>query len=239
MSIQQPLLMVTGVVRDPHFANVVLLLHGNGANGGTTFTDTSSYTQVVGNAGSSGIVTSTAQSKFNGSSLLWTAASSPRLVVTAEPELAIGTADFTYEWWQYGAVTGAFFTDQPASGGNPPYGWMIYYNGAGYFQIIDSTGAGVSDWTFTPSAATWHHAAVQRISGVTSMYFDGVLKTKGGSANENRTLAYTTCTIGQPNTGAPGTTDALNGHTAEHRWTIGVGRYTAPFTPPTAAFPDS
>ena len=52
---------------DPDFANVSLLLHGDGTNGSTTIVDSSSSSKTVTAVGDAQI--STAQSKFGGSSI--------------------------------------------------------------------------------------------------------------------------------------------------------------------------
>lgn len=238
LSIHQPLFMVGGdPTTDPDFSNVLLLLHMDNV-GSNNFLDTSSYAHNLG-AGGAGSSNSSAQIKFGASSGLFTAATTSGVGTPTHADFILGTNDFTVEWWQYGAPTGTFWANKRTDSGNPTYGWMFYFNVAGYFQIIDSTGAGVSDWTFTPSAATWHHAALCRISGVTTFYFDGALKTKGGSANENRDLGHNACVVGQRNYNTFSATDALVGHIDDFRLTRNVGRYTGAFTPRTTAFPDS
>jgi len=83
---------------DPDFASVVLLLHCNGSNGGTTFTDNSSYGRAMTANGNA--QTSTAQSKFNGSSGLFDGAGD-YLTASASSDFTFGTGDYTIESWVY------------------------------------------------------------------------------------------------------------------------------------------
>jgi len=54
---------------EPSFSNVALLMHCEGAHGGTVFTDSSSYAHSIVRQAGGTIVTSTAESKFGSSSL--------------------------------------------------------------------------------------------------------------------------------------------------------------------------
>ena len=101
---------------DPYFNNVVLLLHMNGANSGTTFTDSSSFARTVTTYGDA--KTSTTQSKFNGSSGLFDG-TTDRLSVPASSDFNMGSGDFTIETWIYPTTLGGtqYLFD---SGGNSP-----------------------------------------------------------------------------------------------------------------------
>jgi len=81
---------------DPHFANVGLLLHMDGSNGSTTFTDSSPNALTVTPSGNAQI--STAQSKFGGSSGLFDG-TGDFLSPAITSALTFGTGDFTVEAW--------------------------------------------------------------------------------------------------------------------------------------------
>src|ERR1035437_572304 len=75
---------------DTSFSNVTLLLHGDGTNGSTAFTDSSSLGQTVTGNGSAQI--STAQSKWSGASIYFNGSS--YLSVTGNPGLTFDSGDY-------------------------------------------------------------------------------------------------------------------------------------------------
>jgi hypothetical protein len=80
----------------------------------------------------------------------------------------------------------------------------------------------------------WHHVAVVRSSGTMNFYFDGSAQGSGTADSTNYSGAAGTLRIGA--SGAY--ISDLNGYIDDLRITKGVARYTANFTPPTAAFPN-
>jgi hypothetical protein len=81
---------------DPQFGSVSLLLHGDGANGSTTITDSSRLTNTVTAVGDAQI--STAQSKFGGASIAFDG-SGDYLTISSSSALSIGSGDYTVEFW--------------------------------------------------------------------------------------------------------------------------------------------
>jgi hypothetical protein len=91
--------MIAGLTRyrtggDPNFGSVVALLHFDGTNGSTTFTDQKGNTWTA----VSGAKISTAQSKFGGASLLLNG-SSDYATVPNFAGLDFGSGNFTIEGW--------------------------------------------------------------------------------------------------------------------------------------------
>ena len=84
--------------------------------------------------------------------------------------------------------------------------------------------------------STWHHIAISRQSGTTRMFIDGTLQTQTWSDTTN----YSGFSTGRPLIGnssyhvTNGSFD-WNGYMSDIRFTKGLARYTANFTPPTAA----
>ena len=95
--------------------------------------------------------------------------------------------------------------------------------------------------TFAPIFGRWHHIAVSRTSGTTSLFVDGVLiaapVTDTNVYNDNGSLF----TVGaqQGGAGVLLANSSLDGFVEEVRITKGVGRYTGGYTVPVAAFPRS
>ncbi len=229
---------------DPNYNSVSLLLHFDGANGSTTFTDNSPTPKTVTANGNAAI--STTQSKFGGASV-YLDGNGDYLDVAASSDFNFGTGDFTVEFW--------FYSSSAAT--QSPYRRIIAHpsstNTAGTFQIwqagdsspgpvTDSIGLGASDGSATivstNTAVTplgWCHIAFARQSGTVRCFLDGTLK-QSVSDNTSYTLGGTEGlrlgSRGDLATYAHGYIDDL-------RITKGVARYTASFTAPTSPFPNS
>ena len=88
-------------IGDPNFANVELLLHGDGTNGSTTFTDDSNSSRTITASGNAQI--DTAIKKFGSGSAEFDGTNS-KLIVSGNP---LGSGDFTIEFWIYSeSITG-------------------------------------------------------------------------------------------------------------------------------------
>lgn len=227
--------------RDPDFASVELLLHMDGSNGSTTFTDSSSNGLSVTASGNAQI--STTEGKFGGASGLFDGNND--YLSVSDSGLAFGTGDFTIELFFYRVgdtavnnISSAQLLDfrtpslssevlvyvagSAAAAGTVK--GLTFYAGAERIQ----TSSSVSD-------NTWHHAAIVRSSGTTTMYLDGV---SAGTWADSSNYTSTAATIGGRFADVSGDYRSWNGYIDELRITKGVARYTANFTPPTAAFLD-
>ena len=207
---------------DPYFANVSLLLHGNGSNGSTTIIDSSPSPKTVTAVGNAQI--STAQSKFGGSSIAFDG-TGDCLAATIDP-INIRSTPFTIESWSnistrsnygiLGGITNDFYVFSNYNG--------IVYTGDGVINNISFTE------TALPLGA-WFHAALTFDGTTYRAFINGT--QQGSSTTLLKNYVLTSVTIG--------------GHVASSRLTTGliddlritkVARYTANFTPPTAPFPD-
>ena len=222
----------TGDTSDQYYSDVSLLLHMNGTDGSTTFTDSSNGGHTASVNG--GAVISTDQSKFGGSSYEGNGSNS-YLSYAASSDFDFGTEDFTVEHWFYlnsasdsGAMIDAWHGSS-ASGG-----WQTYYRSAStdlrFYLKSGSTTKIIS--TGSVSANTWYHIAVTRESGTVKIYLDGVLKD---SVSDSGNVGFSdkTLSIGRQTDSSSG---ILNGYLDEVRITKGVARYTADFTPQTREF---
>lgn len=211
---------VTGV-GDPHFANVILLLHGEGSNGGTTITDSSSYAVVP--TTNNGITTSTARSKFGTSSLVVATSKWIDYVLNGN----FGTGDYTVEWWQFGTSSGMAFYSVEGSGGH-----YVYPAGTGY-EYDNSGGSLVYTHAFSPSSTgIWAHCAVSRVSGTTYLCSAGSVLSSFADTSPTNFSALVLMNWTGHNLAYTGT------NVCEFRITNGVGRYSGSYTVPSAAFPD-
>ena len=206
-------------------ALTLALLHFDGANNSTVFTDSSPFNQTV------SLVTgtpkiSTAMSKFSGSSLYLDGSSSIKIPNNAN--LNLGTGVFTIEFWFYLPSLPSYIT------------WFLHKTGAPQQQIYITNpsrelvsgflgGSLISTTAIT--AGAWHHVAVVRetTDGAIKQYLNGVhegISNLPGSVDNAGDL-----TIGSWYSGS----DGITGYIDEFRIRKEVV-YTGNFTPPTAPF---
>jgi hypothetical protein len=228
---------------DPNFASVSLLLHGEGTNGSTTFTDSSSLNNTLTRTGT-GITISTAQKKFGNASINFPGSGTNYLTVTTNPtSFQFGTNDFTLEMWVYVAVSfpgtdDMYLYSSRNGGSSPECPELVIDQSTKHFQFR-SSGSALVTGTTTPLANTWYHVAFCRKGSSNLLFVNGA--QEGPTVTDSR--SYTTQVAGQPVTLGINTfnfTSALfNGYLDEVRVTKGLARYTSNFTPPTQAFPNS
>lgn len=211
---------------DPNFANVGSLLHFNGANGSTTFTD------VKGNTWTPNACTiTTAQSKFGGASGDFTATGA-RITVNSDAWYAFAGGDFTMELWAKKGTGGT--GDQHIF--DAWSGRILFrYRGGSPQLFISAVGEPLISFSGTISSTNFVHIVVQRSGNTWGVAFDGVWMA---TATNSGTMSSTDKALTIGNSGGGG--DTFGGYIDEVRITKGVARYsTSNFTPPTAAFPDS
>jgi len=212
-------------------STVSLLLHMNGANNSTTFTDNSYTPKTVTAYGNAKI--STAQSKFGGASAAFDG-SGDYLLLDNTADLAFGSGAFTIEGWVYLNSVGyqtIFSKHTPSVAAD--VGFSIN-NSTSVILGLNNTPGGFVRTVPTISANTWYHfAIVGGGSGVIKIYWNG---TQAGAdiaaASVNNNVQK--WIIGADQWSNPAY--FFNGYLDEFRITKGLARYTANFTPPTSAF---
>jgi hypothetical protein len=214
---------------DPQFGSVSLLLHGNGANGSTTITDSSPTPKTITTNGNAQI--STAQSKFGGASIAFDG-NGDWITAPANPAFSFGTGDFTVEFfarWNSFANVNVIFDTR--NGGASANGIVFYTTSAGVFTVYRGSAAFITGATL--QIGQWYHIAVSRSAGTTRLFVDGV--QSGSSASDPATYTDQNFFAGKTNEAL---SNYFDGYIDDLRITKGVARYTANFTPPTAPFPD-
>ncbi len=153
------------------------------------------------------------------------------LLVPDSIDQRLGTGKFTIECWLYLSATGA--ARGIVGKGTSTTGWLLSTNSSN--AVVFTYGTSTITSTGTLSGTTWYHIAVVREgtgTNQTKIYIDG---TNDGTGTVSTDFTQTNAAyVGANRTGG----DALNGYIDDLRITKGVARYTANFTPPTAAFPD-
>jgi hypothetical protein len=230
---------------DQYYPSCSLLLHCDGTNGSTTFTDNSPVTKSFTVNGNSQI--STAQSKFGGASAYFDG-TGDYLSTNSSNNFAFGTGNFTIECWIYSSnVSGVspgqkgFLQTSDTAGGLK----TSYTSGIILVQGINASasplngglvanvvGTWVGSSTAVISTNTWYHIALVRNSGTSTLYVNG---TSVGSGTTTGNCSGTYLAIG----GYYDTSYLYQGYLDELRITKGVARYTTNFTPQTSEFPNS
>ena len=220
---------VTTTIEDPYADNVSLLLNGNGTNGSTTFTDSSSYNHTVTANGDAQI--STTQRKFGGASMYFDG-SGYLTLPNDQTAFDFGTSDFTIESWIYwpGGGGNIFSQRHAFSNNNTGMTWRTIPN---YLQFFYGNGLGSF---VTPSGSlstnTWNHIALTRNGNTFTMWINGQSKATN---TITASMIYYPPVIGR----VQGVnSEYFTGYLDDFRITKGVARYTSNFEPPTAQLPD-
>ena len=208
-----------------------LLLHCDGADASTTFTDSSASARTVTANGNAQL--DTAQSNFGGASLL--------LDGTGDYASCASSADLNMQTagnWTVdcrvrpnnltGSHTIAHFQSDVGGAGA---GLHIYTSGTALLVDNGLVGSGLSAGTL--ATATWFHIAIVRSSGTILMFLDGT--QIDSEAAQNYGDGNSTCLIGRYTSGG-GITGDWNGWIDEFRVSKGVARWTANFTVPDVAY---
>jgi hypothetical protein len=214
------------LTEDPFSSMVQLLLYGNGVNNGTTFTDSSSNNRTVSAVG--GVVTSTAQSKYGGSSLFFPSSGTNYLTTPVDSGLTFGSTDLTFESWvRFTSIsaTTAIMGNARAEGGD--YGLFLCAS-SNEFRLrnwFDNNGA-----VFSMAIAldTWYHVAATKVGSTARIWVNGVEGTSGTVDSTN--TSHTSFLVGYVyNNG--GYADNFHGYLDSPRVTKGIARYTSGFNP--------
>ena len=161
------------------------------------------------------------------------------LIGVSTPNMNFGSGDFTVEAWVYRQVTSGttqtIYQKGRVADSNFELSFVI--NTSNQLEVYYSTSGTsatlVATTTASVSQNTWTHIAVARSGSTWRVFIGGTLDV---SATASVTLYTGTGRISiatNPNGDSP-----FTGYIDDLRITKGYARYTATFTPPTAAFPD-
>lgn len=202
---------------DPLFAYVQALLHFEGANLSTTFTDVTGRTWTPGNGAN---ITTTA-AKFGLASGDFTPTHA--YIYTADDAaLRPGTGDFCIEWQMFYNDHSAYQTII-AKGYTSSGDLLVQTDGVTGRLILYLSGTAVATETGGAlSDAQWYGCRVRRSGTAVSIERDGVVVATGtSSANVNSTA---TLSIGSRDSGGLGGNYGINGVIDDFRYTVGNAR---------------
>jgi len=212
---------------DDDFANVVLLLDGDGTSGdaNNTFTDSSTNSFTVTENGS------VVQGSFSPYGDNWSNyfdGSGDYLTFSDDVSLRLGTGDFTIEFWINQSSKSSYQT-LVAKGYVSSGDYVVQTgNGDGNMVFAVSGTAIATESGSTVNVGEWYHIAIVRSGTTVTIYRNGVSVATGtSSANLSTTSSLN---IGQAST------YAVNGYLSNVRIVKGTAVYTSAFTPSTSPF---
>lgn len=216
-----------------------LMLHMDGSNGSTTFTDSALTPKTMTAHG--GAIISTAQNVFGGASGLFVNATSSYVDTPDSVDFYFGTGDFTVDFRirfnSIGAGSYSTFCGQFQNANNQ---WEIYYRQDATILAIQTVYLGaVPGYCYTPwspSLNIWYHIEFVRNGSTLYIFIDGV------SQSVTVSTSFGTNDVGD--IAAPfgvgfiagSSLNYLDGYIDEFRVSKGIARNTSNFTPPSAAY---
>lgn len=205
----------------------VLMLHMNGTDGSSSFTDSSSGAKGVTALGNAQI--DNTQSKFGGTSGYFNGVTGTYLAIPDHADFDFGTGDFTVDFWvRYETIIAGdqeFFSHDA---GSTEFS-LSYNENVPSLQFMIA--GGNSYQTVDLNTGIWYHIAYVR-SGTSAYIFKDGIQLGTASTNSGNANSTAGITIGANNGGG----DRLNGWIDELRVSKGVARWTTNFTPPTSEY---
>jgi hypothetical protein len=231
----------TGAAFDPNYADVSLLLTGEGTNGSTTFTDLSNSPKTITAYGNAQI--STAQKMYGTGAMYFSGTRPCRLKSDAYASLAFGTGDFTIELWCYQVSKASGYPrliNFNADYTTNTHALMMNTNDAVNkfrYAVPGNMGDAIMVSTTTLASNKWYHVAVTRSGTTFRLFVNGTQESTYTSSATVDSNAAAYITLGDTPTMTA--SEQFNGYIDDLRITKGLARYTTSFTPPTAPLPTS
>jgi hypothetical protein len=246
--------------RDPYASNVTLLLHCDGANNSTTFTDDSPFHHAVTANGNAKIVTS--GSDLGGAAGFFDGTGDYLSIPANSSAFNIRPGDFTLETGLRIAANSPSDANSQRcafllSAGHPDGNvtdideWFLRVDGNSSttgtgltFIAVDNSTVKTCSAAFAFTQGTRYRIACVRSSTGIKFYVDGTGLTNGtdtvGTSTYSGGLRSASTYIGMNNSATGNSFNRqLNGYIDEMRITKGVARYLANYTPDASPFPNA
>jgi hypothetical protein len=219
---------------DIYYPSCSLLCHFDSINSAGRFIDNSINNFTITSSGD--VQLSDSEYKFGGASAYFDG-TGDYLTIPSNTALDFGTGSFTIEFWAYfNALSSSRMLAERWTTGNAN-SWQLYWRSTGTsltFLVGSSTVVLQDPSGSRITTNQWYHVAVARSGSTNRMFIDGTqVASATNSASLSNSLPFVIGT--QISTG----TNNFNGYIDEFRITKGFARYTASFTPPISAFPNS
>ena len=223
---------VTPVLTDPYWANVVLLVTGDGTSGSTTFTDLSNANNAITNINSTSVNTSI---KYFGTGSI-SVNGTQELAIGATNSFNFNTGNFTIECWVN--QTSKLHSYPCVINFNGPWGLGVFELQVNTNDVgnkicfsVNNGGANILTSTTTPTFGTWYYVAVVKDGATLRLFVNGIQEASAQYQSDISLNTNTTANIGGLSN------KYFNGYIDDLRITKGIARYTSNFTPPTAPLP--
>jgi hypothetical protein len=220
---------ISSSVQDPRTR---LLLHMDGTDGSTSFTNSSFFSHNITVNGDANITTE--QSKFGGASCYFDG-DGDLLVIPDSEDWFFMNGDFTIDFWIYNIGSNDVF--QPFIGQystSVEKSFFIHTNGGdgrvAAYGFSDEGHLGELQSNIELPQDKWVHIAWVRSGNNYYLFFNGQIV---GTATDSRALANATYPL---KIGGDYANHYFNGYIDEVRISKGVARWTSNFTPPTGAY---
>ena len=224
---------------DGDFADVSLLLLGEGTNGSTTILDSSSNNLSVTAVDNAQISTAVNTPFGTGDGVLAFDGNGDYLTVPANADCNFGTGDFTVEAWVNRTLIG---DNTIIAGRGPTDGTFMFATVSNELRI----GRNLIAWdlaspTLSFNTNQWYHFAAVRKNNVAYLFVDGSVVASGSNTQTYNLTepSNTNFAVGgrQATNNSAAVSNFIQGYISNLRITKGVARYTENFDVPTAPFP--
>ena len=218
------------IVTSPASETSKLLLHCNGTDASTTFTDSSDSAHTVTANGNAQI--DTAQSKFGGAAALFDGAGD-YLSIPDHADWNFGSGDFTIDTWlRFASVSGnQQIVGQRVDASNF---WALYLNNGAnvsFDVFVDGAYTHQMNFAWIPNADTWYHLAMVRSGNDFKCFINGTqIGTTQTDTDAMPDLAASLII------GSFSSSSYFNGWLDEFRIVKGTAIWTSDFTPPDTAY---
>lgn len=219
-----------------------LLLHCNGTNGSTTFTDSEAGGSAKTITANGNAQISTAQSKFGGASGSFNGNATSYLSIPDDADFDFGAGDFTIDLWTYLTEANrmqALICKGDSSATDYSHGEFYFVvgsdNKASFDLCINGNNHAAAIDTATLSINNWHHLAVVRYGADLYLFVDGIKKATGNASTlsvNNIGVGVKFSRYGDWNGG----NRSINGYIDEVRVSKGIARWKSNFVIPNRAY---
>lgn len=212
-----------------------LMMHGNGTDGSTTFTDSSASPKTFTAYGNARI--RTAESKFGGAAMYFDG-TGDWIDTPDSADFALGNSDFTIDFWMKRDAINVLryvFGQSNSSQSAASTSVVVYIQSNNIVNFTWSNGSSTFNLasSATISDTNWHHIAIVRTTGYFYIYIDGAQSGSyniGTAAINNSANKFAIGRFGEY-TGTP-----FAGYIDEFRYRVGDAAWTSNFTPPPSEY---
>lgn len=212
-----------------------LLLHMNGADASTVFTDEKGHTFTTYNHAQLSTTApklGTAAGLFDGTD--------DYIDTPDSADFDVASGDFTVDFWvkRAGGVNSRQFICGQGSSSATEYPFLIEFKTTNVIRCsgIKTDTSAAYDFSSTRTitdTTTWHHIALVRDTNTMRLFIDGVADGTANVTGLTLINATTKLSIGR---GGEYNVAYLNARIDEFRYSVGIARWVVNFTPPTAEY---